>query len=431
MKASSPGRRAAWVCAVSFGLGVGFGALQWWPATLYGEAREAFSALAEQRRSVQRSLRTQKRAAKAEGRVTVNDPRAYQGYTLVCPRTSQSMLIDMEGKVLHRWRLTFSSIWPDPPHVARPLPDSLIICVNAQIFPNGDLLASLHGDGDTPYGYGLVKLDKDSNVVWTYDANAHHDYHVASDGRIYVLTQTMHKKPVKGLEFYQYPILADNVAVLSPEGRELVSIPLLQAFLGTPYESFIRPQKTFDASEEAFDVGHANSAYVLEPGLAKAFPMFTPGDILVSLRNLSTLAVINPDSRKVVWAMQGPWRRQHHAQFLPDGSIMLFDNRGRKYSRALEIDVESGVILQEYHGQHPGEYDSLAKGTAEFLPNGNLLVVRSSSGNVVETTPEGDMVWRYRNVLPVGTAFRVDPGQFTEKFCRDIGCPARKSQEKP
>ncbi|MBW2291325.1 MAG: hypothetical protein JRG94_03340 [Deltaproteobacteria bacterium] len=41
-------------------------------------------------------------------------------------------------------------------------------------------------------GMGLVKLDKDSNVIWSSDLKAHHDLEVQNDGDIYVLT----RKPI-------------------------------------------------------------------------------------------------------------------------------------------------------------------------------------------------------------------------------------------
>ncbi|NJR76693.1 MAG: hypothetical protein HC773_30360, partial [Scytonema sp. CRU_2_7] len=44
--------------------------------------------------------------------------------------------------------------------------------------PNGDLLVIYEGVGDTPWGYGLAKFDRDSNVVWKYLEQVHHDVEV-------------------------------------------------------------------------------------------------------------------------------------------------------------------------------------------------------------------------------------------------------------
>src|SRR5262245_44544789 len=43
-------------------------------------------------------------AAKAKSPVSINDPKAFQGYTLISPMSSKkTMLIDMQGKVVHSW----------------------------------------------------------------------------------------------------------------------------------------------------------------------------------------------------------------------------------------------------------------------------------------------------------------------------------------
>ncbi len=67
---------------------------------------------------------------------------------------------------------------------------------------NGDLLAIIEG------AYSLIKLDKDSNILWVFDENTHHDLSVAPDGRIYVLTREAEIKPEYNKEF---PILEDDV----------------------------------------------------------------------------------------------------------------------------------------------------------------------------------------------------------------------------
>src|SRR6516165_6812998 len=47
---------------------------------------------------------TQEPAPKAKSGVMVNEPGAFQGYTLIFPRQSKrTYLIDMQGKVVHTW----------------------------------------------------------------------------------------------------------------------------------------------------------------------------------------------------------------------------------------------------------------------------------------------------------------------------------------
>ena len=99
------------------------------------------------------------------GGVTTYDPaKALNGYTLFT-------------SVLHEWHLPFSAIWDDTAQVKNPRPDSMIHYHRTYLYPNGDLLAIYEALGDTPWGYGLVKMDKNSRLIWKYLGGAHHDGH--------------------------------------------------------------------------------------------------------------------------------------------------------------------------------------------------------------------------------------------------------------
>ncbi len=129
--------------------------------------------------------------AGATSGVTILDPeRAFDGYNLyVSGHGPEARLIDMKGKTLHTWRKEFLDIWPDwdayrpmesknnPPHYF----------VRSYLYPNGDLLAMFER-------YGLIKLDRNSSILWTYSgssaggaAGCHHDFWVDDAGLITVL----------------------------------------------------------------------------------------------------------------------------------------------------------------------------------------------------------------------------------------------------
>ncbi len=281
--------------------------------------------------------------------------------------------------------------------MARPFADARIFWERAQIFPNGDLIASYITIGDTPYGYGMAKMDKHSKLLWIYDSNTHHDFYIDHhDGNIYTLTQSFISDPLPGLEKLPYPMLADAVAILSPEGREIKKIPLLEAFQGTPFELML-----YHAGD--WDQFHANSIEKLEPEMAAAFPMFKAGDILVSVRTMNALIVIDPDTGKVVWAREGAWKGQHAAHFLASGHILLFDNHGQveqgeSYSRALEVNPSTGGIEWSYVGGPAQPFFSKIIGRVQRLPNGNTLITEGMKSRVFEIDTAGHVVWNY--VLP-------------------------------
>ncbi|HLI57043.1 MAG TPA: hypothetical protein VKY26_08410, partial [Actinomycetota bacterium] len=112
--------------------------------------------------------------------VVERDPRAaYDGLNLyVSGHAAEAVLMDMHGKLLHRWRYPLRRLWPDL--AADPEMAKLEYWRRAYLFPNGDLLAIYEGQG-------LVKLDARSRVLWAHRGGTHHDLFVADDGSIYTL----------------------------------------------------------------------------------------------------------------------------------------------------------------------------------------------------------------------------------------------------
>jgi hypothetical protein len=79
-----------------------------------------------------------------------------------------AFLIDMEGEVVHEWSLPYSEIWDESAETTDPRPDVWNYFRMARLLPNGDVIATYESAGATPYGIGLAKLDKDSNIIWKY-----------------------------------------------------------------------------------------------------------------------------------------------------------------------------------------------------------------------------------------------------------------------
>jgi Arylsulfotransferase (ASST) len=317
--------------------------------------------------------------------------RAFNGYTLITAiHSNHVFLIDMKGNVVYKWDTDFTKVWPRFHGYVN----------KAQVFPNGDLLAIYTGCEDTPYGYGIAKFDKDSHVLWEYHQYAHHDFYVdQANGNIYTLIHQFIKKPLPGIKELHAPMLEDFIAILSPNGKELDRISIPEAFRGTPYELMLlhRPAP----EETPWDPTHTNSVTKLEPAIADKFPMFRAGDILVSMRHPNTLAVIDPLTRKVVWAYNGLWVNQHAARFMPNGDIVLFDNSGLSHtegnsdqvSRVIEFDPKTLGVKWNYGG--PEEpFDSWIWGSAQPLSNGNMLIMATTQGSAFEVTRDKRIVWK-------------------------------------
>jgi hypothetical protein len=345
--------------------------------------------------------------------------RTCDGFTLLMyGGNSQAVLVNMRGDVVQRWHAPFSSLWPEPSHVRGQVDDATVYFNDGHLFPNGDLLALVEGpvdlrQGKSSPGYGLVRLDRESHVLWKYRDKCHHDVDVAEDGTVYAITNVIVKTATAGLEHIPTPCMVDCIDVISPDGTRLKRLPILEAIRDSPYAPLLcmleRPTRFGNVSPPAppgvtpelfpderrrRDVLHTNAVKVLGRKMAGKFPQFRAGQLLLSLRHLDALVVLDPDSGKVVWAARGPWRAQHDPSFLDNGHLLLFDNLGSpRGSRVLEYDPATQAFPWSYPGDTGKPFYSRIRGMTQRLPNGNTLVVNSDGGEVFEVTAACAVVW--------------------------------------
>jgi hypothetical protein len=367
-------------------------------------------------------------AKQKEGITVDNADKTCDGFTLYAMTDgARATLIDMRGKVVHRWELPFSKAWPkETPHVEDPLADEQIHWFHCHLYPNGDLLAIYHADGDTPYGYGLVKVDKDSKLVWTYSNNVHHDVDVGEDGTICTVAQKVESEPPAGMKSLATPYLADFLIVLSPEGQELEKIPIAEAFANSPYALALtsdrkistlsnaaalngpptgnptpRPKAPPNQSDEKNDLLHTNGVKVVSRAFAAKFPLVKAGQVLLSLRSLDTIAALDRRTRSVAWAVQGLWRAQHDPEMLENGHLLVYDNLGSlKQTRIVEFDPRTNSYPWVYGKEDSTSFKTIFRGMKQRFPNGNTLIVDPDARRLFEVTHDKELVWENFCALP-------------------------------
>ncbi len=370
----------------------------------------------------------------ADQSVTTHEPGKVQdGLTLYTSGHAQkAFLMDMEGRHVHEWGIPFSQIWDKAAAVKKPQPDTHIYIEKAVLYPNGDVLALYVAVGDTPWGYGLVKMDKDSRIIWKYLAHVHHDLNVAPDGNIHVLTQEIGTDDIPQASHLRAPRIDDYVVVLSPEGKELRKVRLLDAMLRSPYARLLETVPWY-ISKGSGDYLHTNTIDVLDGRFATKLPQATAGRVMLSFREIGTIAILDLEQQQIVWATRGPWLMQHDPDLLANGNILLFDNQGNSggpggMTRVIEFDPASLQIVWSYAGTAERPFESAVRSSQERLANGNTLIVESDAGRMFEVTPEGEIVWDFVNpvrgtrttgeqVIPIlFWAVRVDRSYFAPEF---------------
>jgi hypothetical protein len=359
--------------------------------------------------------------------VTRNDAsRTQQGVTLyTSAHAPAAFLISMEGTVLHEWRKPFSAVWNGKATGAwpkTPQPDDFVYFRKARLLPNGDLIAIYEAAGDTPYGYGAVKLDKDSNVIWTYLGAAHHDLDIGPDGRVYLLTQEI-VRDAPAFGDLKTPRLEDFIVILGHDGKPQKKIRLMDVVAKSQWRHLLNMVSEYAKADPL----HTNTIKLITDEQAKHFPFGKAGQVLLSFRELGAIGVVDVEKQALVWAARGPWLGQHDPDILPNGDMMLFDNFGNfsdadGFSRVIEFNPRTMEIVWSYSGTPLSPLKSALRSWQQRLENGNTLIVESDGGRIVEVTPKGEIAWEFLNpvrhkdepaqppkIPVIGWAERIDP----------------------
>lgn len=351
------------------------------------------------------------------GLLVYDEAKAYNGYTLYAGYDGQVMkgyLVDMQGKTIHDWTLPYSIVWPRAPHIIRQAPDSNISWHGIYLFPNGDLLISFSA-GNFPSGGGLVKIDKESSILWKLERNTHHDIDVDKQGYIYATAHNFYQQARPETGVAEGSVLEDVILKISPDGKVVDEYSALEAIYNSKYKGLLSLTYSKDMKLRWLeDPVHLNDVDVLPQSLAAHYPQFTPGDLLVSLRNINTIGVIDVETKKMKWALTGQSVRQHDPDFMDNGNILLFDNMGHPNgdegnSRIIELDLLTQEVEWSYTGNHEHPFKSSIRGKQQMLPNGNVLITESNRGRLFEVSREGQIVWEYVHGLE-GDAVASDDG---------------------
>ncbi len=309
-----------------------------------------------------------------------------------------SVLLDMDGRVVHRWLLPGFRIFQ-----ARLLPSGrlLALCADASLPPPPQVafdqpppafaqqIRRLGGNATH-----LREVDAEGNLTWEYANPAiHHDMVRLASGNTlvaeWVEVPAELEARVRGgarRPREKFPrMLCDDLVEIDPSGKETKRVHLFEVF--DPIKDGICPLET------RWEWTHLNSLDV-----------FPGGDVLFSCRSNSRVGILSGSA--LTWKYGAPdVVHQHHASVLANGNVQIFDNGmhriGMPYSRVVEVNPKTSKVEWEYSGEPPEQFFSGHISGAERQPNGNVLICEGASGRVFEVTRRGETVWEW--ITPFST----------------------------
>ncbi len=325
--------------------------------------------------------------ATGTGGVSTYDPqKSFEGLNLyLSGHAPSAILMDMEGNRLHMWHYPFENAWDYYP--GKKNEDHKVFWRRVHLYENGDLLAIFEG-------LGMIKLDRNSRLLWTSGFKQHHDLDIHENGDIYVLTRMGTVIPRIN---ERKPVIEDSITIMGSDGWMKRSFSLIEALERYPEYALYWNR----AKRKKGDIFHTNSLEILDGSAAHKNPAFAKGNLLISMRSLDAIFVVDPNTEQVVWGYSADFEEPHDPQILPNGNLLLFDNLGgspkRGRSRMLEYRLPSMDLAWTYEGTPWDRFFTKGCGMAQRLPNQNTLITETDTGRAFEVTPEGEIVWQFFN----------------------------------
>lgn len=329
-------------------------------------------------------------------------------------------VVDMRGELVHEWSVDWFETWPNPDHLpANAVPQTRpgTHIHGAKLLPNGDIVFNYEMQGS-------VRMNACGDVLWRLPYQTHHSVHLDDDGVFWMSGVNTRSEKLAKYPNHIPPIRETTIVKVSQEGELLEEFSVFDLLDLNGQRALLHMRSVAITNKIIGDSLHLNDVEVFPANMAEGF--FSHGDVLVSLRNINSIAVFDKDWRLKMLKVGG-FVRQHDPDFVDGNTIMLFDNNNigprdfGQQSRILLLDAPTGELTEYYVGTPEQPFYTHIMGKQQLLENGHLLITDSVSGRGFEIDVGGHLVWEYINIVEPGIVGIVEeveriPGKFREVF---------------
>lgn len=348
------------IAALGYGFGVVSAKYEIFPYPVINQAGIAVkSLLALEDEKLMVGLIEADDALAARPTITVLDERAgtepllivggaYQ-YMEQCPRFGcLAWIMDRDGTVLHAWETDLESLFTDLEGFSGNISPQNFYPVGAALAPDGGLFLSFHGRNIFPYQVGVAKFALDGTLAWKRFDGSHHWIGLDSVGNLYAPSMVLNREEdhfrdsAVEVKCWSDTVFDEGVRVYNPGGQLLKEFKILDSFEGADFPGF------FYSVKDGCDPVHINSVQVASAEVAARIPGIRAGDLLVSVREPSVIAILDHEDGRILHLVAGRTAAQHSPKFLPNGDVLVFDNQGGDRdvggSRIARIDMVTGEV---------------------------------------------------------------------------------------
>lgn len=376
------------IFSLVFALGMLSVRKEWLPWKKASEIRLLIKSLRETGTILPNGSYFPRAADRLDQQYTVHDQDAVApGYVAVTRLNAKAgryeiSLLDTSGAIVHSWPVNYGRLVEGG--------DPLEFTHAAKILPDGTALVNFDD------GRALARLDSCGEPIWLRDDQTYHHV-IEADTQGFWTWRALANNRGHDQKLFRFD---------AETGEDLETIDLINVVNSAPENAVITSiPKGFGFVREFWhwgmdDIFHPNDIEPLPAEMAGAFPQFSAGDLLISLRNIDLVAVLDRETHEMLWSMRGPWRQQHDPDWQADGTITVFNNntkRGR--SNIVRVDPKTNDTSIVFQDPDAPVFYSEIMGQHQRLENGNWFILSATEGRAIEVTGTGRPVREFNNIV--------------------------------
>ncbi len=256
----------------------------------------------------------------------------------------------------------------------------------------------------------LISVDlKTGQEKWRIRGAFHHSIEPDANGDLWVSAAVEPESISKGKSkaHHSNKVFEDQALVkVSPSGKILQLVSVADLILNSGLEYLLYGSSNPNAN---FDPIHLNQ---ITPILSDS-GMFKKGQLLLSLRNLSTILLIDSELQLVVWHGSGNWMNQHCVMPVGPSTFSVLDNHsfasGEYWlnpawrTRIVTHNIETGEARQiRFEGESLRSFYIPIEGRALPISHGHWMIEDCINGTVMIFGNQ-KLAFKWSNLYPDGT----------------------------
>ena len=256
----------------------------------------------------------------------------------------------------------------------------------------------------------LISVDlKTGQEKWRVRGSFHHSIEPDAYGDLWVCgaVQPESISNPRSKTRHSNKVFEDQALVkVSPSGKILQVVSVADLILNSGLEFLLYGSANPNVN---FDPIHLNQ---ITPILSDS-GVFKKGQILISLRNISTILLIDPASESVVWHGSGNWMNQHCVMPVGPSTFAVLDNHsfasGQYWlnsawrTRIITYNIETSKASEiRINDESPLDFHIPVEGRA--LPvNSTIWMIEDCTHGTILIFKNQQLVFKWSNLYPDGT----------------------------